>query len=71
MTPIWKLGEWRFNGEQNQSPLVTDQMESSLALHHFVILLMCHPKMEILDLDKNEPEKPLYHILWSIVPLIL
>ena len=43
------MGEWTLNGEQNRSPLVTDQMESSLALNVFVILLMWHPKMEILD----------------------
>ena len=45
-------------------------MESSLALHYFGILLTWHPKMEILDLARDEPEKHNYHILQTIVPLI-
>ena len=45
-------------GIENRSPLVPDQMESSLPLH-FLILLTWHPKMEILEsnhLNKNEPQ---------------
>ena len=36
--------EWRLNGEQFHSPLVTDQMESSLALHCFAIFADMAPK---------------------------
>ena len=47
-----EVGEMEIDGEsENRSPLVTDQMESSLALHFFVILLMWHPRMEILESD--------------------
>ena len=43
-----------------RSSLVTDQMESSLALHSFAILLMWHQKMEILESARNKPEAHSY-----------
>ena len=38
------MGERTLNGEQNRSPLVTDQMESSLALNVFCDFADVAPK---------------------------